>query len=257
MYVKRQQANKTESLKNGADGTKILLQVDFSEYATLQDQGEIQSAHWCHKQATLFTAHAWIKNGTNESIIIVSDDSNHTKSSVHAYMMSILHYLKEKYENIQEIDVFSDGASSQFKQRFLFSNLYNWETKFKIKMRWHFFATSHGKGVVDGLGGTVKRTVWRFVRSGRGQAASAEEFYKVAADRNPLIHIEFLSSEQIKSKREELEKYWNQINAVPNIPREPDPKIWVHQTRAAVKGCWVPMDSLDPQLSPPGGQSFP
>jgi len=35
-----------------------------------------------------------------------------------------------------------------------------------VKIWWNFFATSHGKGPVDGLGGSVKRSVWRHVKSG-------------------------------------------------------------------------------------------
>ena len=60
----------------------------------------------------------------------------------------------------RKISVFSDGASSQFKQWFLFSNLHLWEAEFGVKLTWNLSATSHGKGVVDGIGGTVKRTVW-------------------------------------------------------------------------------------------------
>jgi hypothetical protein len=36
----------------------IVLQVDFSENATIASQRETQSAHWSHGQAT---GHAWIK----------------------------------------------------------------------------------------------------------------------------------------------------------------------------------------------------
>ena len=35
-----------------------------------------------------------------------------------------------------------------------------------MKMIWSFFATFHGKGAVDGIGGMVKRSVWRVVRAG-------------------------------------------------------------------------------------------
>ena len=43
------------------------------------------------------------------------------------------------------------------------------------KVIWNFFATPHGKGVVDGLGGTVKRAEWRHVRSGKVHMTTAEE----------------------------------------------------------------------------------
>jgi hypothetical protein len=48
-----------------------------------------------------------------------------------------------------------------------------------VEIIWNFFATSHGKRVVDGLGGTVKWSVWRAVKSG-SQLKNAKQFYQVA-----------------------------------------------------------------------------
>ena len=69
-----------ENLINSCDGKTILLKVDFSENVSLLMQIKIQSAHWNHSQATLFTAHAWINQDCNESIVIISDDLNHTRT---------------------------------------------------------------------------------------------------------------------------------------------------------------------------------
>ena len=102
-------------------------------------------------------------------------------------MIYILQHLKDKYPAINKVNVFSDGASSQFKQRYLFSNLYIWQQKFHIDISWNFYATSHGKGVVDGLGGTVKRAVWRHVRSCRAHVTNASLFYDVAKERNQNV----------------------------------------------------------------------
>ena len=33
------------------------------------------------------------------------------------------------------------------------------EDDFEVKAEWNFFATSHGKSVCDGIGGTIKRAV--------------------------------------------------------------------------------------------------
>jgi len=56
----------------------------------------------------------------SESFVLVSDERQHTK-----LIDYLIRFLKDKYPAIKKINVFfSDGASSQFKQRFLFSNLY-------------------------------------------------------------------------------------------------------------------------------------
>ena len=33
-------------------------------------------------------------------------------------------------------------------------------------LKWSFFATCHGNGAVDGIGGTVKSSAWREMRNG-------------------------------------------------------------------------------------------
>ena len=122
-YVKRKYM---KDLISGVNKKKVLLQVDFSENASITTQNEVQSAHWAHGSATLFTAHAWVSDGVTESMVFISDDRNHTKYSVFVFMQRIFNHLKQKYDCIEQLDVFTDGASSQFKQRFLFSNLYAW-----------------------------------------------------------------------------------------------------------------------------------
>ena len=121
-----------ENLINSCDGKTILLKVDFSENASLflLMQNKIQSAHWNHSQATLFTAHVWINQDCNESIVIISDDLNHTKNAVHTFMSFLYNQLNGN-PSIETINIFSDRAASQFKQQYLFSNLHTWEQTLK------------------------------------------------------------------------------------------------------------------------------
>lgn len=58
-----------------------------------------------------------------------------------------------KHPAMKEIHIFSDGAASQFKNKFIWCFM---STTFKelfpaLRVQWHFFATSHGKGAVDGV----------------------------------------------------------------------------------------------------------
>ena len=53
-YVKRKQAAHLDASVSECNTKKVVLQVDFSENATIMSQNEVQSAHWCHGQATLF-----------------------------------------------------------------------------------------------------------------------------------------------------------------------------------------------------------
>lgn len=51
----------------------------------------------------------------------------------------------------------SDGCAEQYKNKKNFKNLCLHLKDFGIEADWHFFPTSHGKGVCDGFGGTIKR----------------------------------------------------------------------------------------------------
>ncbi|CAF2088960.1 unnamed protein product, partial [Rotaria magnacalcarata] len=90
----------------------------------------------------------------------------------------ILNHIVTVLPNIKEVDCFSDDAASQFKQPFHFRNLVQIANERNIHLSWHFFATSHGKGVVDGIGGTGKHLVWSAILAG-GACRSAEDFIKI------------------------------------------------------------------------------
>ena len=91
MYIKPSQVAYINRIKERVNGEEILLQVDFSENATLSNQNEIQTAHWNHDQATLFTAHAWITSdpATIESIVMYQMRCSNTSiGSIHLWSIS-------------------------------------------------------------------------------------------------------------------------------------------------------------------------
>ena len=247
-FVKRKQMAKMDELIEACNVENVVLQVDFSENVSIVTQREVQSAHWSHGQATLFTGHAWISNGDEkkaESFVIVSDDLTHAKYSIYIFMDYIFEYLLEKYPLIKKINIFSDGPGSQFKQRYLFSNLHTWEEKHKVNVIWNFFATSHGKGVVDGLGGTVKRSVWRHVRSEQAHITNPEEYAVVAKERNPNITIHFISKDTVDASKQSLDAHWEGVMAVPQTQQKHcfkplgESKVMVADTSDAASFCVV------------------
>ena len=146
------------------DVTKGVIQVDFTENVTTKTQIEIQSAYWAYNQVTLFTACAWRQGGTHP-MVIVSDYLQHRKYAVNVFLKFIRQHLESTVHQFQEVVIFSDGAASQFKQRFLLSSI----TQLERNIVWNFFATSHGKGPVDDIGGRTKRLVSLEVISGRAE----------------------------------------------------------------------------------------
>ncbi|CAH3184308.1 unnamed protein product, partial [Porites lobata] len=144
VFVKRQQARIFKEKIEHLTEEEAVVQVDFAENFSCKYQGEVQSAHWSQDLVTKFTVAIWIKSGDKnsccESHVIVSDDLKHDKTSVAVFMCKVVNDLK------------------RYSAHFL--HLLQGQG---LNIQWNYFATSHGKGAVYGIGGTVKRMVWNAV----------------------------------------------------------------------------------------------
>ena len=126
-------------------------------------------------------------------------------------MLFVYNDLPTKHLTIETINTFSDGAASQFEQQYLFSNIHTWKQNTQTNIIWNYFAMSHGKGAVDGLGGAVKRSVQRFVKAGGNAPSDAMSYSDIASQCNANINIFFILSEDIEKKSDEMTEYWQQI----------------------------------------------
>ena len=99
-YVKKKQQAHFGELIETCDSRSVVLQVDFSENASISHENKIQSAHWSHQQVTVFTSHVWVDNNEKESYAIIFDNLEHTEVAVYTFMtelfgdiMQIIHQL--------------------------------------------------------------------------------------------------------------------------------------------------------------------
>ena len=122
------------------------------------------SGHWSQDQLSLFCATAhFLENAKRvfQHYVLCSDDVGHDKNSVYFYNKFILNDLRSRGVLIEKVHYWLDGPSSQFKNQYAFTNLRFHQSDYGITADWNFFATSHGKGENDGIGGDVKNAVWR------------------------------------------------------------------------------------------------
>ena len=201
-HTKREQAASYNALRAAAESTSLtyepessMLQVDFSENFTCMEQDEIQSGHWAHPSVTLFTYSLWY-HGSQHAGVITSDSNVHSKETIIPYMDKILSAIPE---DIKQLQIFSDGPSSQFKNRFIVAAVPALEAKYGLAIIWNYFATSHGKGPVDGIGGSTKRFVWNLVRSGKAQVMSSTGFTK-AASSMPKVTVTHMPAEEMTER---------------------------------------------------------
>ena len=169
------------------------IQVDYAENFKCFSQNEPQAAHYGQNQISLLTAAIWQKN--IKTFTIASDSLDHTKTSLIANSDKLLEFISF---NTQEIHIFSNNATSLFKNKVVMSAIMHFEKKFNRIIFWHFFAAMHGKGVVDGVGATVKRLATNRVKSGKIGTQSANDFVNAIQDIN--VKVLYLSEEE-KSAR--------------------------------------------------------
>ena len=119
------------------------------------------------------------------SYVIISDCLQHDTVAVYVFQKCLIEFLTDKFNCCpHKIIYFSDGAAAQYKNRKNFLNLCHHKADFGIDAEWHFFATSHGKGPCDGLGGTVKRLAARasLQRPYEHQIMTLRQLYEWASD---------------------------------------------------------------------------
>lgn len=212
--VAKHQHAELKKLKESLGEHEAILHVDFAENFNIKQQKEIMSAHFKQSeksQVTIYIAIVYMPNN-KMSFAIVSDCLSHDKYSVAAFNRKLLTEATKCMPGLKTLHVFSDGAAGQFKNRFTLSLL----TEPVLlndsieDMDWSFFATAHGKGPIDGIGGTVKRVVWRRILREQAVINSAKEFAEVASTACPGINILFVSNEEVQAVMKELDEVWSE-----------------------------------------------
>lgn len=163
-FIARMQSLHYKQSKENLSEGEVLVICDFSENYSFVIQDEIQSFHWNNDQVTIHPFVAYYVQDNNIlhiSYVAISECNEHDVIAVHLFQKMFLQHLMEKVPNTNKIIYFSDGCAGQYKNCKSFLNLCYHKDDFGIDAEWNFFATSHGKGPSDGVGGTVKRLVSR------------------------------------------------------------------------------------------------
>lgn len=221
VFVKNQQAKYFENKKKETSSTEIVLQVDFAENFTILSQDEIQSAHWAHPQATMFTGCSWGNMGEEKhSYIVISNELSHDKCTVWVFLHKIIQDLKIHYPSLKKVLIFSDGCAAQFKNRFTLSNICHSKSNWGVDVEWSFFASSHGKGAVDGVGATAKRMLWSAIMSRKAIINNSWECFNYLKSKDIKgMHIFFIAVADIDIHRENLQSRWTLVQPIPHLQK--------------------------------------
>ena len=143
--------------------SSCVVQVEFAENYSCVFQDKVQSARWNQKQLPIFTARLWTWSNHLMSFAVVSDSTVHNKETALAYLQEVLH--AAELSGMKELKIWSDVPSSQLKNHYITYCLPLISTAYHCHCSWNCFATSHGKGPVDGVGGELKQIICDMVCS--------------------------------------------------------------------------------------------
>lgn len=213
--------DKKESLKQG----EVLTICDFSENYSFIIQNSAQGYHWNNSQATIHPFEVYYRKENkleNLSFIIISEVLTHDTTAVQLFISKLLDFIKQSID-FSKITFMSDGAAAHYKNKKKIASLCSFRSNYGLEAEWHFFATSHGKGPCDAVGGTLKRMAKRasLARDYGNTITTPRELYDWAVKQSD-IHITklnfcFISNEQYAKMTDELEELYT-YSHVKTIP---------------------------------------
>ena len=159
------QADYSKYLKGNLKSGECLIHLDFAENYSFVVQDAVQSFYWTNSQSTIHPVCAYYLdesgNLTHKSFCIISDHLIHDTNAVHTFLAELIPQLRTLVGILTKIYYFSNGGPAHYKNKYNFANLSMHSADFDVEAEWHFFASCHGKGACDGIGGNVKRAAYR------------------------------------------------------------------------------------------------
>jgi hypothetical protein len=225
-FIAKQQSQFLQTTKSGLKVGEFLVVGDFAENYSFVLQDAAQSFHWNNLQATIHPFICYYTDATNEStkhvsFVVVSESNTHDTVAVHLFQRVLIAFLTSKIARPTKIVYFSDGCASQYKNRKNFANLCFHEQDFGMPAEWHFFATSHGKGPCDGVGGTVKRLAARasLQRPYENQILTPRQLFEFGCASIPAVNFHFTSIEDHERESTFLQKRFESTRTIAGTHR--------------------------------------
>lgn len=153
-------------LKERVGAGEVVVHGDFSENYSFIVQDAAQGFHWDTSQCTVHPFVVYWREGEagtvcHQSYCCISDGTKHNTAMVHTFLRRLMPEIRTKVSNLKKVHYFTDGCAAQYKNKYNFANVCHHEEDFGgVSCDWHFFATSHGKGACDGIGGSAKRATY-------------------------------------------------------------------------------------------------
>ena len=222
-FVAKEQSKFCRELKQNIISTECLIQGDFSQNYSMFIQDSTQSSFFNPvSQATVHPFLVYVNESGKvkpHSLAVISDCNAHNTVAVHTFLKPILDYVKQLCPSLKKVHYFTDGAASQYKNYKNIANLLHHFDDFQLEAEWHFFATSHGKGPCDGIGGTIKRLARRkslqSVNNSDGDIQTPMALFRFANSNVENIKVFYVSKEDVDNNEKALSNRFKSAKPLP------------------------------------------
>lgn len=218
-FIADQQSNYLKYLKENLTSSECIIICDFSENLSFVVQDAVQGFHWANSQCTIHPFAIYYKDSDSQDIqftsfIAIAEFTKHNHVAVRLFLKKCIEFIKNKLPELTMIHFFSDGSGSQYKNKMTAFNLCQMEKDFQIKAEWHFFATCHGKGPCDALGGVLKRNATKASLQGK-LITTAEELYTWAISKpDSKINYAYFSEKHFQTMEKKLKSRYTKVKQI-------------------------------------------
>ena len=126
-----------------------------------KDQQEIQNANFGHNIFSIFMACCYFRGDGRElickNITVNSNATDHSRIAAQTCTVKVIKELNKTVQ-IAKVHVWSDGCAAQFRSRYVFDLIARIDRKYEVT--WYYNECHHGKGPMDGVGGTIKNKIF-------------------------------------------------------------------------------------------------
>jgi hypothetical protein len=203
--VEKHQREALKSLKNTLTDEELIIHINFAENYACKYASETQIIHFGgNREHVLLHTGVFYCGKIVQSFCTISPDLSHTPISIFKHLEALRHYDRSK---IKSLYFQSDSPATQYRSRKMFYIMIKKIIPLFCNLQhfvWLYSEPGHGKGPVDGVGATMKRTCDRHVGNGH-DVSTFEQFQECVSTIEGIDVIPVLS---VSDK--ELEKEVNE-----------------------------------------------
>ncbi|CAF4225042.1 unnamed protein product, partial [Rotaria sordida] len=125
-------------------------------------------------------------------------------------------FLLHVYIKRQQSKFFEESKTNTDNKKIVIQVDYseNFEIKQQDEVQSAHWSSNHAKGVVDGIGGSVKRIVWQQILTKKDKCENAADFINIAKTKTKATIIDEITQEDIDKSKAQLQAFFSKTLSV-------------------------------------------